>query len=241
MISPLRRDKSAHGWRSRRGRHRSGGAHSRRIVAVGASVVVSASVFGLGGSAAPAADTTPAAVTAARTPEGLADRGSERAARNGRPSARRTGQVTPPDGMVKAKPSPPPKPAPAPAWVKPTRNYRVTSGFGYRWGTAHEGVDLAGPTGTPIFTVRAGTVKLAGWHGGYGYAVIVDHGNGVETLYGHNSAVLVREGQRVRTGQRIARMGSTGYSTGPHLHFEVHLGDDPVNPVPWMRKRGVQL
>ncbi|MGH3736141.1 MAG: M23 family metallopeptidase [Micromonosporaceae bacterium] len=182
-----------------------------------------------GGEAAPAEPVTTAHSTA--SPLGV-DRDTDRPSRA---THRRRGTVPSPNAVTR------PKPKPAPAWVNPTTGYDLSSGFGHRWGTVHNGVDLAGPTGTPIRTVHSGTVERAGWYGGYGYAVIVDHGNGVSTLYGHNSRVLVKQGQRVLTGQRIALMGSTGYSTGPHLHFEVHLSDEPVDPVPWMRRHGVKL
>ena len=187
-----------------------------------------------GGDAVVAGRAEPAATRSAAPPD-LADRGADRASRDGR-TATRTGTVPSPNSATRAKPRPP-----QPSWVRPVKRYRMTSGFGPRWGTMHAGVDLAGPTGTPIMAVRAGTVTQAGWYGGYGYAVIIDHGNGVSTLYGHNSRVLVRKGQRVGTGQRVSLMGSTGHSTGPHLHLEVHLGEEPVNPVPWLRTRGVRL
>ena len=198
-------------------------------------------------TSAPASPRTTA--TRAVPPDDLADRAADRAARDGRPEPR-TGRIPSPNTTIKPappKPSPsrtrPPSPSrrPAPGWVRPTRGYDVTSGFGYRWGTMHEGVDLAAPSGTPIVTVRSGVIELAEWYGGYGYAVIVDHGAGIKTLYGHNSQLLVSEGQRVRTGQRISLMGSTGDSTGPHLHFEVRVNGEPVDPVPWMRERGVRL
>ncbi|GGK37228.1 hypothetical protein GCM10010124_32420 [Pilimelia terevasa] len=126
-------------------------------------------------------------------------------------------------------------------WTLPVRGASVSSEFGHRWGTEHEGTDFAAGMGTPIRAATGGVVKKASWYGGYGNAVIVDHGNGVQTLYGHASKLLVKEGQRVAAGQQIAKVGSTGDSTGPHLHFEVHVKDKPVDPRPWLAKHGVKL
>jgi len=95
----------------------------------------------------------------------------------------------------------------------------------------HKGIDIPAPYGTTIVAAQSGTVISAGWMGSYGYAVIIDHGNGVSTLYGHNSRVLVRSGQHVSKGQAIARAGSTGNSTGPHCHFEVRINGSAVNPA----------
>lgn len=106
----------------------------------------------------------------------------------------------------------------------------VTSNFGWRWFRMHQGIDVAAPIGTPIRAVKEGRVVASGWMGGYGYAVDVDHGNGLVTRYAHCSELHVRVGQLVSRGQVLAAMGSTGHSTGPHLHFEVHLNGEPVNP-----------
>lgn len=109
----------------------------------------------------------------------------------------------------------------------------LTSGYGWRWGRMHKGIDIAAPVGTPIIASAPGRVVTAGWNdGGYGYLVEVEHADGSVTLYAHNSRILVRVGQQVRQGQQIALMGSTGFSTGPHSHFEVHLpGRGAVNPI----------
>jgi murein DD-endopeptidase MepM/ murein hydrolase activator NlpD len=109
----------------------------------------------------------------------------------------------------------------------------LTSGFGWRWGRMHKGIDIAAPVGTPVFAAAAGVVITAGWNsGGYGNMVEIQHPDGSVTLYAHNSRIVVREGQTVAQGQQIADMGSTGYSTGPHSHFEVHLpGQGAVNPM----------
>ncbi len=116
----------------------------------------------------------------------------------------------------------------------------VTSGFGYRthpiYGTRrlHAGIDLDGDTGDPVFAAAAGTVVSAGAQGGYGSCVIVDHGSGLATLYAHLSSISVTAGASVAAGQRVGAVGSTGASTGPHLHFEVREDGTPVNPVPYL-------
>lgn len=113
----------------------------------------------------------------------------------------------------------------------------ISSGYGLRWNGAefHQGIDIAAEMGTPIVATADGVVTIAGWNaGGYGNMVDIDHGSGVSTRYGHASAVVVTAGQRVRRGQIIAYVGSTGHSTGPHLHYEVRLSGQPVNPSSYL-------
>jgi murein DD-endopeptidase MepM/ murein hydrolase activator NlpD len=110
-------------------------------------------------------------------------------------------------------------------------NGTVTSGFGWRWGRMHEGIDIAAPTGTPIWAAAAGTVIHSGWLGGYGNLVVVDHGNGLATAYAHASAILVGVGQSVAQGETVSLVGSTGNSSGPHLHFEVRVNGTAVDPL----------
>ena len=113
----------------------------------------------------------------------------------------------------------------------------VSSPYGLRWGGTdfHPGMDIANDMGTPIVATADGTVVVAGWNsGGYGNMVDIDHGNGIMTRYGHASQVVVTAGQRVRRGQLIAYMGSTGFSTGPHVHYEVHVDGRTVNPVSYL-------
>ena len=125
---------------------------------------------------------------------------------------------------------------------KPVRTAAFTSGYGVRAdpfrGAAamHAGIDLAGPIGTPIYATADGIVTTAGFNtGGYGNLIKLDHGRGIETRYGHLSAILVTPGQHIVRGQQIARMGSTGRSTGSHLHYEVRIDGRAVNPIPFMK------
>ncbi len=126
--------------------------------------------------------------------------------------------------------------------AKPIRTSAAfTSGFGvrsdpFRGGAAmHAGIDLAGPIGTPIYATADGVVGRAEWANGYGNLVEIDHGRGIATRYGHLSAFVVHAGDRVKRGDLIARMGSTGRSTGSHLHYEVRLDGRAVNPVPYLQ------
>ena len=114
-----------------------------------------------------------------------------------------------------------------------------TSGYGWRWGRMHRGIDIAAPVGTPIVAAADGEVISAGWNsGGYGNLVKIKHFNGSISLYAHNSKILVRKGEWVKQGQQIAKMGSTGFSTGPHLHFEIHVkGKKAVNPIALLPKK----
>ncbi len=107
----------------------------------------------------------------------------------------------------------------------------VVSGFGLRWGRMHEGIDIGCAYGTPNRAAAAGTVIFAGWHGGYGNLVVVDHGNGLATAYAHGSAIVVGVGQSVSQGQTVSLVGSTGNSSGPHLHFEVRVNGSAVDPL----------
>jgi len=118
---------------------------------------------------------------------------------------------------------------------------RITSSYGWRTHPIsgkrdfHPGIDIGASTGTAIKAAAAGTVTYAGWMGGYGNMVVIDHGNGLETQYGHNSALLVSVGQKVQRGQQIAKAGATGVATGPHLHFNVVKNGEYVNPLNYLR------
>lgn len=113
-------------------------------------------------------------------------------------------------------------------------NGELSSFFGYRWGRLHGGVDIAADSGVVVRAARAGRVVFAGWRGGYGNAVIIEHGQGYSTLYGHLSDYQVEGGQNVATAQTIGYVGSTGNSSGPHLHFEVRLEEQPYNPLQFL-------
>jgi len=124
--------------------------------------------------------------------------------------------------------------------IKPVDDLRLTSHFGVRSdpfrGTAamHAGIDIPGPVGTPIYATADGIVGRAGWVGGYGNLVELEHGKGLQTRYGHLSKVLVAPGARVKRGDVIALMGSTGRSTGSHLHYEVRMDGRAVDPTPYL-------
>ena len=138
--------------------------------------------------------------------------------------------------VVDASPASPPGPAPVAggnssygfAW--PVRGV-LTSEFGPRWGSFHSGIDIGAPEGTPIVATKAGVVISAGWLGGYGNLVVIDHGSGVSTAYAHQSRIGTTDGARVGQGQVIGYVGSTGVSTGNHLHFEVRVGGSAQDPM----------
>ncbi|QIP83361.1 peptidoglycan DD-metalloendopeptidase family protein [Streptomyces sp. Tu 2975] len=152
------------------------------------------------------------------------------------------------------KPTPAPKPAPAqkprteaasfaaPVVAGPSTAYRKA---GSSWSSGyHTGVDFAVPTGTSVKAVASGKVVSAGWGGAYGYEIVIRHGDGRYSQYAHLSALTVRAGQQVSAGQRIARSGSTGNSTGPHLHFEIRTGPgygSDIDPLAYLRARGVSV
>jgi murein DD-endopeptidase MepM/ murein hydrolase activator NlpD len=110
----------------------------------------------------------------------------------------------------------------------------VTSTFGMRWGRMHEGIDIGAAYGTPIHAAAAGTVIAAGWLGGYGNLIVIDHGGGLATAYGHMSGYAASSGQPVAQGQTIGFVGCTGHCFGPHLHFEVRVNGSPVDPLSYL-------
>lgn len=143
----------------------------------------------------------------------------------------------PKPAMPKKQPSPPTTPAPAkiagPGLIWPTSVYRITQYFSWR----HPGVDIAGPKGTPIYAADDGVVILVEQRStGYGWQIMIDHENGFQTRYAHNSQNLVKVGQRVKKGEAIAAIGSTGRSSGPHVHFEIYVFGSRVNPLNYVRK-----
>ncbi len=122
-----------------------------------------------------------------------------------------------------------------PTYMYPCTNWPITSRFGYRWGRLHAGTDVGVMTGTTVRASRAGQVTVAGWLGGYGNCVMIDHGDGVTTVYGHLSEITVTVGEYVDQGERVALSGNTGRSTGPHLHFEIRINGTPVDPEPYLQ------
>lgn len=115
------------------------------------------------------------------------------------------------------------------SFIKPVSGV-LTSRFGARWGSTHTGVDIGTSTGTTIKAANGGTVIFSGWKGSLGKLVVISHGNGIQTYYGHCSSLLVSAGETVSAGQTIAKVGSTGRSTGPHLHFEIRVNGSAINP-----------
>ncbi|BAY12960.1 peptidoglycan DD-metalloendopeptidase family protein [Calothrix sp. NIES-2098] len=132
----------------------------------------------------------------------------------------------------------PPPSSSSVAYIWPAKGV-LTSGYGWRWGRMHKGIDVANSTGTPVYASADGVIEKAGWNnGGYGNLVDIRHPDGSMTRYGHNSKILVQPGQQVHQGETIALMGSTGFSTGPHSHFEIHpAGKGAVNPITYLANR----
>ncbi len=130
---------------------------------------------------------------------------------------------------------------PAGAVVMPAVG-RLTSGFGARWGSSHNGIDIANSIGTPIYATTDGVVVESGPASGFGMWVKLQHSDGTMSVYGHINESLVSEGQRVAAGEQIATIGNRGQSTGPHLHFEIWLdGSEKINPLSWLRSNGVDI
>jgi len=180
--------------------------------------------------------TTSAAVAVDR--QAAADR-ANRDARAAAPTSPSAKGATP----APAKTTTAPKPVAAPPkYSSPLPGASVTSCYGQRWGVLHAGIDFAAAENTPEHAVQAGTVYAAGWnYTGYGISVVIDHGNGVFTHYAHMNKANVKVGQKVTAGQVIGYEGSTGDSTGPHLHFEVHMGMwNQINPAKWLSDRGIK-
>ena len=118
---------------------------------------------------------------------------------------------------------------------------RISSGYGWRKGEFHHGVDFAIPHGTEILAARDGKVIKAQWIDIYGLTVVLDHGNGVQSLYAHNQKLLIKPGDWVEQGQSIAISGDTGRSTGPHLHFEIRLNGKAIDPLPYLPKKSSDI
>jgi murein DD-endopeptidase MepM/ murein hydrolase activator NlpD len=127
-------------------------------------------------------------------------------------------------------------------FAKPTEG-RLTSRFGARWGTSHNGIDIAAPIGTPIYAVADGTVIEAGPASGFGLWVRIQHTDGTVSVYGHMNSFSVSQGQQVSAGEQIAEVGNRGFSTGPHLHLEIWTGENggKIDPLGWLASRGISI
>ncbi|WP_254549856.1 M23 family metallopeptidase [Catellatospora tritici] len=211
-----------------RGRRRVDTPPRHRYVAVLATAVAGAGVVALGaGATVDDGKTDPYAVEISAYSTGGADRGAavERASRSDTREALTTTDDRDPN-----------------AWVLPLHDFKLSSRFTSDWSKSHHGVDLVGPAeGTAIGAVHRGTVVQAGWNGAYGYSVVVDHGDGIRTLYGHASKVLVKVGQRIEAGETVALLGNTGLSYGTHLRLEVYVAGAPQNTLEWLRQHKVDL
>ncbi|PZS27514.1 MAG: hypothetical protein DLM59_16320 [Pseudonocardiales bacterium] len=128
-----------------------------------------------------------------------------------------------------------------PMAARPVRGGVLTTCFCWRWGAFHDGIDLAAPMLTPIYAAAAGVVESAGAASGYGNLIVIRHDVHTITFYGHEEKILVKAGQHVHAGQVIALVGNRGFSTGPHLHFGLHIDNAPVDPIPWLARRGVKI
>lgn len=190
------------------------------------TALVGAGVVALGAGAALPDHADPLGIAAASANEDLAERllAGDRASRgDSRETAGNSNQ-----------------PAPD-VWLLPVRTYHVTSLYGTRWGKLHAGVDLGASEGTPIYAAAAGIVTLSRWNGGYGYVVQIDHDGGITTIYAHASKLLAKEGQKVKAGDLIAKVGNTGHSYGAHLHYEIRIDGTPIEPTAFMKDHGVDI
>jgi murein DD-endopeptidase MepM/ murein hydrolase activator NlpD len=126
-------------------------------------------------------------------------------------------------------------------WALPMSDYTFTNPYGMQGNELHAGIDLAAPEGTPFSAVKSGTVKSAGWMGGYGLAIVIDHGNGIETVYGHARQLYVKAGDKVEAGDPVGLVGATGHAYGSHLCLEVHVDGQSRDPIRFLREHGVDI
>jgi murein DD-endopeptidase MepM/ murein hydrolase activator NlpD len=127
-------------------------------------------------------------------------------------------------------------------WVRPINTWNVTSGYGWRWGKMHDGIDLAAPTGTPLYAMSKGTVIKAGWENSFGNKVEIQYWDGSISWYGHMSRIDTYAGAQVMPGSQVGLVGNTGHSFGSHLHFEMQASrshDQAIDPVPWLKNHGL--
>ena len=126
-------------------------------------------------------------------------------------------------------------------WALPMSEYTFTNPYGMQGNELHAGIDLAAPEGTPFAAVKSGTVKEAGWFGGYGLAIVIDHGDGIETVYAHARQLYVKAGDKVEAGDTIGLVGATGHAYGSHLCLEVHVDGQSRDPIRFLREHGVDI
>jgi murein DD-endopeptidase MepM/ murein hydrolase activator NlpD len=197
------------------------GARSSRDMARDASALIASATTSAEQAAADAQDAADQAAAAARA------RTQARAA-----AARKAAEAAKARAVARAH-----------RWVVPVAGYTLTSGFGWRWGKMHPAQDLAVPTGTPVHALSSGTVVFSGWSTeGYGYMVKIRYWDGTVSWMAHNSRLVVAVGDEVEPGQLVSYSGSTGNSTGPHVHLEIHPGDGAaVAPRTWLADHGVYL
>lgn len=221
------------------GRHRAASALQVQYATVLAVAVLAGGLIALGSTALPdgapppaAADAPPAVVAVVEDHGPAGYDASVYTERTGDTAATRANDRS----LIKSQPA-------EDVWTTPLKRgaFDLTSYFGTRWGVLHAGIDLAAPTGTPVYAAHRGTVTEAGWAGTYGYLVVIDHGNGVQTYYAHNSELVAKAGDRVEAGDQISKVGNTGYSLGPHSHFEVHLNGRKIDPIPYLREHGLDV
>jgi murein DD-endopeptidase MepM/ murein hydrolase activator NlpD len=219
-----------------RGRRRAPTPPRSRYAAVVGVAVVGAGVVALGTSHA-IPDLKGQTTLGAFDASGVSAAGGTDLAQRGHQAAERSSRSNTRDTQVAVSQQPGQD-----LWQLPVRgNYTISSLFGPRWGVLHPGTDLAVPEGTPVYAANSGTVILCRWNGGYGNNVMIQHDDGVVSVYGHGSKLLCKEGQKVQAGDLIMLSGNTGYSTGPHLHFELRRDNKPFDPIPFMREHGVDL
>jgi murein DD-endopeptidase MepM/ murein hydrolase activator NlpD len=243
----------------RRGRHRPPPTRNRRpALYLAAALIGAAGAAGVAGTAATEIGTTETETAAAGQPVSVAQElgllqadpqaltGDQAAVRLQEMVASRAERedAQAAAAQVQADADRAAEEAARPRAAMPVPGARISSGFGYRWGTLHAGIDFAAPLGTPEYAAADGVVVRAGAASGYGLAVYIQHENGDVTVYGHMQEILVQEGQTVKAGEEIAKLGNRGHSTGPHLHFEVHVGGidgEQIDPLPWLSERGIQM
>jgi murein DD-endopeptidase MepM/ murein hydrolase activator NlpD len=126
-------------------------------------------------------------------------------------------------------------------WLLPLKHYTISSPFGQHADSLHQGLDLSAPEGTPFYAAHSGVVKLARYDGGMGYTVVIDLGSGITVTYGHSAKLLVREGQRVRAGDALGTVGSSGYAFGNTLYFGIQVNAKSVNPVSYLQQYGLDV